>query len=84
VIATVRAALDGSAQDVDPASLAGMTVTHRDDAAKQLRVIIPAGAWLASEPARELSLRSANQLRLAGWRLHREVSASGATDDGRP
>jgi hypothetical protein len=84
VIAMLRGALYGSVQDVDPASLAGMTITHRDDAAKQLRLTIPAGAWLVSEPAREMALRSANQLRAAGWRLHREVSGSGATDGGPP
>jgi hypothetical protein len=79
VVSTVSAALDGSSDDVDPASLPGMAVSHRDDATKQLRVTIPANAWLVSEPARVVSLKNANRLRVAGWRLHREVSATGAT-----
>lgn len=73
VVSMVASALSGVPLDVDPATMPGMTVTHRDDAAKTLRATIPAAAWLSSETARETSLHSANQLRVAGWRLSRDI-----------
>lgn len=76
VIEMLRAALDGSDASVDPGQIPAVSITHRDDSTKQLRVTIPATAWLESEAARGQSLHGANQLRVAGWRLHRSVDGS--------
>lgn len=74
IIETLKAALDGIAKDVDPSALPGITVVHRDDAAKQADVEISAAAWLAGDAARGQSLHTANQLRVAGWRLQRRIA----------
>jgi ATP-dependent helicase YprA (DUF1998 family) len=73
VLETIRTALDTALYDVHPEVLPGLKVLHRDDAAKQADVEIPAAAWLAGDAARQQSLQSANQLRVAGWRLHRRI-----------
>jgi hypothetical protein len=74
VVAAIRAALERDAKAIDPDTSPGIKVLHRDDAAKQLDVEIPAEAWLTDEPARARSLHSANALRLAGWRLRRQIA----------
>lgn len=73
VLDTIRAALDTTGKDVDPGALPGITVVHRDDAVRQADIEIPAVAWLADDTAREESLNSTNQLRVAGWRLQRRI-----------
>jgi hypothetical protein len=74
VLDTIRAALDGTGKEVDPSALPGITVLHRDDTAKQADIEIAADAWLAGDTARAQSLHSANQLRVAGWRLQRRIA----------
>ena len=78
VLETIGAALTATNENVDPATLQGLTVVHRDDAAKQADVEIPAAAWLADEAARASSLRSANRLRVSGWRLQRRTGPDDA------
>jgi hypothetical protein len=77
VLETLGMALSGSGEEVDPATLQYLTVVRRDDAARQADVEIPAAAWLADDAARALSLRSANRLRLSGWRLRRRIAGDG-------
>jgi hypothetical protein len=74
VLDTIRTALGGNGKDIDPSTLPGLTVVHRDDAAKEADVEIAANAWLAGDAARAQSLRSANQLRTGGWRLRRRIA----------
>ena len=79
VLETLGMALSGTCdEEVNPATLPDLTVIHRDDAARQAEVEIPAAAWLAGDAARASSLRSANRLRLCGWRLRRRVAEDGA------
>jgi ATP-dependent helicase YprA (DUF1998 family) len=71
---TIRAALDETGKETDPATLPGITMVNRDDVAKQADIEIAADAWLAGDVARAESLHSANQLRVAGWRLQRRIA----------
>lgn len=73
VIELIQAALARSTEEVDLSVLPGMTVLSEDSVAHTALVEIPAGAWLASESAREVSLHSANRARVARWRLKRQL-----------
>jgi hypothetical protein len=77
VLETLSKALTGTCEEVDPATLPDLIVIHRDDAAKLAEVEIASGAWLTSDAARASSLRSANRLRLCGWRLRRSIADDG-------
>jgi hypothetical protein len=77
VLDTIRSALDGTGNEIDPSSLPGITVVHQDAAANQADIEIAADAWLAGDAARAQSLHSANQLRVAGWRLQRRIAGDG-------
>jgi DEAD/DEAH box helicase/Domain of unknown function (DUF1998)/Helicase conserved C-terminal domain len=74
VIDTIRSALNAKGNDIDPSSMPGITVVHQDAAAKQADIEIAADAWLVADAARAQSLDSANQLRVAGWRLNRRIA----------
>jgi DEAD/DEAH box helicase/Domain of unknown function (DUF1998)/Helicase conserved C-terminal domain len=78
VLETLGAALSGGGKEMDPATLPGLTVVHHDDLAKQADVEIPASAWMAGDAARASSLRSANRLRVSGWRLRRRIAGDDA------
>jgi very-short-patch-repair endonuclease len=78
IVTSIRRALK-SEQNDDPlgaeiALLPGLKLVGGPDMASKRAVFeVDAAAWRASEDARAASLRSANRLRLAGWRIRREV-----------
>jgi ATP-dependent helicase YprA (DUF1998 family) len=71
----VRLALAGG-QDgpaLDPRTLPGLKVLKVDESERRLVAEVDGQKWLTTEPERAASLASANRLRLAGWRLRRQL-----------
>jgi replicative superfamily II helicase len=69
----IRTALDGgvSNNSLDLESLPGWHLEDADSRTKKAVIEVDAPAWVTSESARLESLHSANEARLAGWRLQR-------------
>jgi hypothetical protein len=81
VAEALRRALKQETDDppLDPSRLPGICVRKTDTGHgyRKATVLIDASAWLSSERHRAESLASCNRLRLAGWRLHREIAPTG-------
>lgn len=76
VAAAVRRARNGETADadLDPRALPGVQVVQMDEAKRRAVVEVDAQAWVRHEDARAASLSSVNRMRLAGWRLQRQLS----------
>ncbi|MDY0062609.1 MAG: DEAD/DEAH box helicase [Myxococcota bacterium] len=65
-------------EPLDPRSIPGLRVVAVNETQRKVSVEVDAAAWLASEAARAEALAGANALRLAGWRVERQTSRTGA------
>ena len=76
----LRQALAGGSTDgeVDPRALEGLHVADVDETRREFGVTVDAEEWLSNAASWRTSLASANQARLAGWRLTRSLGAAKA------
>jgi hypothetical protein len=70
----IRSALSGSGAAIEAkvGELPGLTIEAVDEGTHRIAGVVDPGAWIRDEEQRIASMHSANQLRLAGWRLERK------------